>query len=191
MGSEMCIRDSDYCDDGDFCDFFVFYDDDILAPQTRRAAIHTCFCRPQQPRASQGRATFLQRRRRATSRWFRITSPQTQLASAKKMKSDTPCKFLFYRTELQFHVHLMNHLLAVVAPRCISLLGKVTSISAACSSIAEQMSPREKKCAAAPRARRSLSLTPCAAEVAGLRSNAPSKGTRPVSYTHLTLPTKA
>ena len=98
--------------------------------------------------------------------------------SMQKLTGATRCKFLFYRTELQFHVHLMNHLLAVIAPRCISLLIKVTSISAACSSIAEQMSPRETS-AAAPRARRSLSLTPCAAVMATLRSDTPSNGTRP------------
>ncbi len=98
--------------------------------------------------------------------------------SMQKISGATRCKFLFYRTELQFHVHLMNHLLAVVGPRCIGLLVLVTSISAVCSSIAEQMSPRETS-AAAPRARRSLSLTPCAAVLAALRSNGPSNGKRP------------
>ena len=96
----------------------------------------------------------------------------------QKMQSDTRCKFLFYRTELQFHVQLMNHLLAVVGPRCIGLLVMVTSRPAVCSSIAEQMSPRETS-AAAPRARRNLSLTPCPAGGVRLRSNGPSIGTRP------------
>ena len=172
--------DDDEGDDGDYCDDFSFDDDAILAPQTRRAAIHTCFCRLQPPHASQGRPTFSQRRRTATSRWFRITSPQTQLASAKKMEGDTPCKFLFYRTELQFHVQLMNHLLAVVSPRCIGLLlVMVASRPAVCSSIAEPTSPRETS-AAALRAHRNLSLTPCAAAAATLRLKMPSIGTMPL-----------
>ena len=107
-----------------------------------------------------------------------VCSSIAEQMSMQKMTGATRCKFLFYRTELQFHVQLMNHLLAVVAPRCICLLFKVTSRPAVCSSIAEQMSPRET-CAAAPRARRNLSLTPCAAVVATLRSNAPSITTRP------------
>jgi hypothetical protein len=107
-----------------------------------------------------------------------VCSSIAEQMSMQKMTGATRCEFLFYRTELQLHVQLMNHLLAVVTPRCIFLLIMVTSRPAVCSSIAEQMSPREPG-AAAPRARRNLSLTPCPAGGAKLRSNGPSMGTRP------------
>ena len=108
-----------------------------------------------------------------------VCSSIAEQMSMQKISSATRCQVLFYRAELQFHVQLMNHLLAVVTPRCIGLLIMVKSRPAVCSSIAEQMSPREKKCAAAPRARRNLSLTPCAAVLAALRSNTPSITTMP------------
>ena len=107
-----------------------------------------------------------------------VCSSIAEQMSMQKITGATRCKFSFYRTELQFHVQLMNHLLAVMAPRCMGLLQMVTSRPAVCSSIAEQMSPRETG-AAAPRAHRNLSLTPCAAVLAILRSNMPSTTRRP------------
>ncbi len=109
-----------------------------------------------------------------------VCSSIAEQMSMQKKTSATRCEFSFYRTELQFHVQLMNYLLSVVSPRCIGLLAMVTSRPAVCSSIAEQISPRETG-AVAPRAHRNLSLTPCAAGffLAKLRSNRPSSTTSP------------